>query len=147
MMIVTTATVTTIIIVLSGLVIRRLELHYLPTKGFAQSFGQHCFQVSLEASILIYLHGYAYDFALQPLSFAFHLGFVHPLQDVALHQCLPWFSVVFLFHLSPRLCPSTAGCSPPSMPSLVLCLLFSCFTFHLGFVHPLQDVARHQCLP
>ena len=48
---------------------------------------------------------------------------------------------------SPRLCPSTAGCSPPSMPSIVVCLLLSCFTFHLGFVHPLQDVALHQCLP
>ena len=51
------------------------------------------------------------------------------------------------FHLSPRLCPSTAVCSPPSMPSIVLCLLLSCFTFHLGFVHPLQYVALHQCLP
>ena len=49
-------------------------------------------------------------------------------------------------HLSPRLCPFTAGCSPPSMSSIVFCLLFSCFTFHLGFVHPLQDVALHQCL-
>ena len=45
------------------------------------------------------------------------------------------------------LCPSTAGCSPPSMPSIVLSLLLSCFTFHLCFVHPLQDVALHQCLP
>ena len=51
------------------------------------------------------------------------------------------------FHLSPRLCPSTAGCSPPSVSSIVFCLLHSCFTFHLGFVHPLQDVALHQCLP
>ena len=25
-----------------------------------------------------------------------------------------------------RLCPSTVGCSPPSMPSIVLCLLLSC---------------------
>ena len=24
------------------------------------------------------------------------------------------------FHLSPRLCPSTEGCSPPSMPSIVV---------------------------
>ena len=32
----------------------------------------------------------------------------------------------FTFHLSPRSCPSTAGCSPPSMPSIVLCLLLSC---------------------
>ena len=29
------------------------------------------------------------------------------------------------------------------MPSIVFCLLLSCFTFHLGFVHPLQDVAFH----
>ena len=27
----------------------------------------------------------------------------------------------FTFHLSRRLCPSAAGCSPPSMPSIVLC--------------------------
>ena len=54
---------------------------------------------------------------------------------------------VIHFHLSPRLCPSTAGCIPPSMSSIAICLLFSCFTFHLGFVHPLQDVALHQCLP
>ena len=55
--------------------------------------------------------------------------------------------VVFTFHLSPRPCESTAGCGPPSMSSIVLCLLLSCFTFHLGLVHPLQDVALHQCLP
>ena len=30
------------------------------------------------------------------------------------------------FHLSPRLCPSTAGRSPPSMSSIVFCLLHSC---------------------
>ena len=86
-------------------------------------------------------------FCLLLSCFTFHLGFVHPLQDVALHQCFPLSSVAFLFHLSPRLCPSTAGCSPPSMSSIVLCLLLSCFTFHLGFVHPLQDLALHQCLP
>ena len=51
------------------------------------------------------------------------------------------------FHLSPWLCPPTAGCSPPSMSSIVPCLSLSCFTFHLGFVRPLQDVALHQCLP
>ena len=33
------------------------------------------------------------------------------------------------------------------MSSIVFCLLLSCFIFHLGFVHPLQDVALHQCLP
>ena len=33
---------------------------------------------------------------------------------------------LILFHLSPRLCPSTAGCSPPSMSSIVFCLLLSC---------------------
>ena len=79
--------------------------------------------------------------------FTFYLGFVHPLQDVALHHCLPLSSVAFLFHLSPRLCPSTAACSSPSMPSIVFFLLLSCFTFYLGFVHPLQDVALHHCLP
>ena len=30
------------------------------------------------------------------------------------------------FHLSPRLYPSTAGRSPPSMSSIVFCLLLSC---------------------
>ena len=55
--------------------------------------------------------------------------------------------VAFLFHLSPRLCPATAGCSLLSMSFIVFCLLLSCFTFHLGFVHPLQDLALHQCLP
>ena len=30
------------------------------------------------------------------------------------------------FRLSFRFCPSTAGCSPPSMSSIVLCLLLSC---------------------
>ena len=34
-------------------------------------------------------------------------------------------------HLSPRLCPSTAGCIPPSMPSFVLCLLLSCSSWFL----------------
>ena len=57
--------------------------------------------------------------------FTFHLGFVHPLQDVALRQCRP-LSSVSCFHLSPRFCPSAAGCSPPSMPSIVLRLLLSC---------------------
>ena len=33
------------------------------------------------------------------------------------------------------------------MSSIAFCLLLSCFTFHLGFVHPLQDVALLQCLP
>ena len=56
-------------------------------------------------------------------------------------------SITFLFHLSPRLCTFAAGCSPPSMSSIVLCLLLSCFTFHLGFVHPLQAGALHQCPP
>ena len=31
-----------------------------------------------------------------------------------------------VFHLSPGPCPSTAGCSPPSVPSIVFCLLLSC---------------------
>ena len=33
---------------------------------------------------------------------------------------------LILFHLSPSLYPSIAGCSPPSMPPIVLCLLLSC---------------------
>ena len=32
-------------------------------------------------------------------------------------------SHTFTFNLSPRLCPSTARCSPPSVSSIVLCLL------------------------
>ena len=55
-------------------------------------------------------------------------------------------SAAFLFHLSPKLCPSTAGCIVPSMPNIVLCLLLFCFTFHQGFVHPLQDVSLYQYL-
>ena len=50
-------------------------------------------------------------------------------------------------YLSLRLYPFTAACSPPSMPSIAFYLLLSCFTFYLGFVHPLQAVALHQCLP
>ena len=61
--------------------------------------------------------------------FTLHLGSVHPLQDVALHQCLSLSSVYCLSVLpSPRLCPSTAGCSPPSMPFIVFCLLPFCVT-------------------
>ena len=42
---------------------------------------------------------------------------------------------VFTFHLSPRLSPSTAGCSPPSMSSIVFCLLLSCSRwFTLSFL-------------
>ena len=113
-----------------------------------------------------------YSIVLCLLCFTFRLGFVHPLQDVALHQCLSlsyvycfpvspfaeamsihcrmWPSinvvhcplpVAFLFHFSPRLCPSTTGCSPPSMSSIVLCLLY--FTIHLSprLCPSTQDVA------
>ena len=31
-----------------------------------------------------------------------------------------------VLHLSPRLCLSSAECSPPSVPSIVFCLLLSC---------------------
>ena len=34
--------------------------------------------------------------------------------------------IIIIFHLLPRLCPSTAGCSPPSVPSIVLSLLLAC---------------------
>ena len=37
---------------------------------------------------------------IPPFTFTFHLGFVHPLQDVALHQCLP-LSSVCCFPVSP----------------------------------------------
>ena len=38
----------------------------------------------------------------------------------------------FTFHLSPRFCPSTAGCSPPSMSSFALC----CFPVPGGSLLP-----------
>ena len=77
----------------------------------------------------------------------FHLGFVHL---ACLMLCF------HLSHLSPWLCPS--GLShvvlSPFIPFtlalsiwLVSCCAFTFHTFHLGVVHPLQDVARHQCLP
>ena len=40
----------------------------------------------------------------------------------------------FTIHLSPRLYPSTAGCSPPSVPSIVLCLLLSSFKWFPPFL-------------
>ena len=76
----------------------------------------------------------------------FILRFVHPLQDVSFYQYLSLSSVAFLFHLSPKLCPSTAGCIVLSVPFIALCLLPSCFTFHQSFVHPLQDVSFYQYL-
>ena len=62
----------------------------------------------------------------------FHLGFVHPLQDVALHQCLPLSSVCcFTVPGGPLLpcyvvLPSSAWSSPWSLPSpwLPLCAAF-----------------------
>ena len=88
-------------------------------------------------------------------AFTFHLGFVYPLQDVALHQCLPLSSVncdigfsPFTFHLGfvhPLQDVALHQCLP--LPSVNCDIGFSPFTFHLGFVHPLQDVALHQCLP
>ena len=39
---------------------------------------------------------------------------------------VPSYLVTSPFHLSSRLCPSTAGCSPPSMSSIVLWQVFSC---------------------
>ena len=96
----------------------------------------------------------------------FHLDFVHPLQDIqGCHKSLTKFPELSAWWLPDlknsrfvgfpdgtdgfsdiRKC-GIAGYSPLSVPSIVLCLLLSCFTFHLGFVHPLQDVALHQCLP
>ena len=35
-------------------------------------------------------------------------------------------NITFTFHRSHILCPSTAGCNPPSMSSIVFCLLLSC---------------------
>ena len=118
--------------------------------GMSGVYTKQCVWASLTA-----FHG-----AVTPV--AVHIGFVPPLpppppplQDAALHQCLP-LSSVYCFPVSPftqALPPPpppplpTAGCSPPSVSSIVLCLLLSSFTFHPGFVHPLQDVALHQCLP
>ena len=39
--------------------------------------------------------------------------------------------IPFTFHLSPRLCPSSAGCSPPLTHSIVFCLLFFCSRWFL----------------
>ena len=44
-------------------------------------------------------------------------------------------STHFTFHLSSRLCSSTAGCSLLSVPAIVFCQSLSCLTFHLGSVH------------
>ena len=41
---------------------------------------------------------------------------------------------IFLFHLLPRRCPSTAGDSPLSMPSVVFCLLLSPFQMVPSFL-------------
>ena len=42
-------------------------------------------------------------------------------------QALPVHpTIISPFHFSPRFCPSNARCSPPSMCSIVLCMLFSC---------------------
>ena len=46
----------------------------------------------------------------------------HPL--TLLRQALGR-AVIFTFHLSLRLCPSTVGCSRPPVPSVISCLLFS----------------------
>ena len=65
-------------------------------------------------------------------SLTFHLGFVHPLQDVALHQCLPLSSIycfpnpggsLLLCHV---VLPSSAWSSSWSLPSpsLPLCAAF-----------------------
>ena len=59
--------------------------------------------------------------------FTLHLGFVLPLQDVALHQCLHCpLSVAFLFHLSPWHCPSTASINAFHCP-LSVAFLFQWF--------------------
>ena len=48
-------------------------------------------------------------------------------KHVSVSAMLICFGVSYLlFLLSPRLCPSIAGCSPPSMPSIAFCLLLSC---------------------
>ena len=70
-----------------------------------------------------------------------HLGVVCPLQDVALHQCLPLVSVHCRTWPSISAfpwCLSTAGRGPPSVPSLGVCPLGVCV---------MQDVALHQCRP
>ena len=41
------------------------------------------------------------SFSLNLTFHTFHLGFVHPPQDVAHHQCLPLSSVAFLFQVVP----------------------------------------------
>ena len=87
-----------------------------------------------------------FTFRLSPKSCPFTVGCGPPSMSTTVF-CL--LLSCFTFHLSPRLCSFTAGCSPTSMSTTVFCLLLSCFTFtfHLGFVHSLQDVALHQCFP
>ena len=52
------------------------------------------------------------------LLFIFHLGFALPLQDVALHQCLPLSSIAFLFQVVPS--------------------FLAMFSYHLLLGHPLD---------
>ena len=49
--------------------------------------------VTRTQTMTIWSHGFS--------PFTFHLGFVHPLQDVALHQCHPLSSVAFLIQVVP----------------------------------------------
>ena len=48
-------------------------------------------------------------------------------EPVETFQRILHFTLRFTFHLSHWLCPSIAGCSPPPMLSIVLCLMLSCF--------------------
>ena len=75
------------------------------------------------------------------IHFTFHLGFVHPLQDVALHQCCPLSSVYcfpvpgssLLYYV---VLPSSIWSTPRSLPSpwLPLCAAYSPAVVHSCYI-------------
>ena len=68
------------------------------------------------------------------LPFTFHLGFVHPLQDVALHKCLPLYSVCCF--------PVPSGSHLPCMSSCHLLLNSPLDLFPLLGCHSVQRLVQ-----
>ena len=63
-----------------------------------------CFVVCSVLYLLFFFFFFSFVWLFFSLIFLIsssHLGFVHPLQDVALHQCLPSSSVAFLIQVVP----------------------------------------------
>ena len=82
-------------------------------------------------------------------AFTFHLGFVHPLQDVGLHQGLPLSSITFMFQV---VFSGLHQCLPLSSITFMFQVVFS--GLHQGL--PLSSITvmfqvvfsgLHQCLP